>query len=198
MLIIPHQIFPCEPRTDMTNHEFNSELKAPLVPFMPEVYIMAGITDNKKVEILTLAEFITAQTSEAHCRAALTSVGKQNTHFNGDSDRGFVRASTLDSVSQRVVPASPRLFILHLGHYFLLAGYHGKRQMYNSKRKKLYWPNTANDVYATVRDCRSCSQNHTHRNDQLQLELFFRGAHWKTSVWAYWALYQKQNKTTNL
>lgn len=40
----------------------------------------------------------------------------------------------------------------------------GKRHMYESMKKELYWPDIANGVYDTVRDCRFCAQNRTHAN----------------------------------
>lgn len=48
--------------------------------------MMAGITENIKVEIPTLTKFIFVQYSDADCRAAFASVGKLNTCLNVDSD----------------------------------------------------------------------------------------------------------------
>lgn len=57
-------------------------------------------------------------------------------------------------------------------HYFLLTGHPGEGQMNASMGRELYWPYMSDDVYATVRDWRSCAQNCTHGNRQRQLGVF--------------------------
>lgn len=45
-------------------------------------------TDNGKVDVPSLAEFITAQSSNADCRAAFAPTGNASTPFNVEND-GF-------------------------------------------------------------------------------------------------------------
>lgn len=45
--------------------------------------------------------------------------------------------------------------------------------MYKSMMKELYCVHVASDVYDTVRDCRSCTQDRTHGKKQRDLKLFF-------------------------
>lgn len=74
----------------------------------------AGVMDNQKTEIPTLAKFLTAQTSYVDCRAAFVSAGIPDTCFNFDSDGVLVRVSPLFGASQRIVPTSLGLLIPHL------------------------------------------------------------------------------------
>lgn len=85
-LTILQEIFAGAPKTEISDSAFMEERKRPFGSFIPEVGIMAGIADNEKAKIPMLAVFITAQASDAHCRAAFTSVGKPSTHFDDDMD----------------------------------------------------------------------------------------------------------------
>lgn len=49
--------------------------------------------------------------------------------------------------------------------------------MYDSKRKEFYWPRMTSDVYATVQDWRSCSQDCLYGKKQSLLKLFFPDHH---------------------
>lgn len=83
-----------------TEPELIEERKGLFVPFIPVVSIMAGIADNYKEKVPTLAEFISVQSSDADFRSTFPSVEKQNTRFNIDSDRKLVRVSPLNGTSQ--------------------------------------------------------------------------------------------------
>lgn len=84
--------------------------------------MMAGITDNDKSEIKTLAKYISAQSTDTDNHFPFASVGKPNTCFNVGSDDTLIRVSYFDGASQLVVTTSlcPRL--LHLCHCSPSAG----------------------------------------------------------------------------
>lgn len=90
---IPQDVFTCALRTDITDLGFKEELKGPFVLFIPEVCLVAAITDNGKAEITSLAESISAQSTDAARCSAFASVGKSNTCFNVNSDGMLVRVS---------------------------------------------------------------------------------------------------------
>lgn len=92
---------------------------------------MTGITDSKNVEIPTLAEFISAQSTDTYCRSAYASIEKPNSGFNVESDGVLFQVSSLDGASQRVVPASLSPHFFHFCHYSLLADHAGERQVYD-------------------------------------------------------------------
>lgn len=86
------------------------------------------------------AELITAQFTDADFRIAFTSVGKLDTRFSFDSDGVLVLFPCLDAASQRVIPASLRLYFAHLCYYSLLAHHPVERRMYHSMKKQLFFP----------------------------------------------------------
>lgn len=89
--------------------------------------MMKGTADNEKADIPKLAEFISVQSTDAHCRSTFAFVGRPNKILNADSDEMLVRVFSLNSVSPRITPASLRPRFLQLCHYFVLAGHSGKR-----------------------------------------------------------------------
>lgn len=82
VLTVSQEVFACALQTKVTDFVFYEEPRGPFALFTPDVCTMAGITDNKKAEIPTPAVFITAQSSDANCRASFTSVRKPSTRFN--------------------------------------------------------------------------------------------------------------------
>lgn len=92
--------------------EFIEEPKGPFIHFIPEVSMMAGIENNNKTYIPTLAEFTSPQFNDADCSSVFASDGTPNTRFNVERDEVLVRVSILDDVTQWVVSGSlsPRSF----------------------------------------------------------------------------------------
>lgn len=74
VLTIPLEIFACAPRTDISDLEFFAQLKGPFVPFRREVCLMVGVTDIEEAEIPSLAEYISAQSSNTDFLSALAFV----------------------------------------------------------------------------------------------------------------------------
>lgn len=66
-----------------------------------------------------------------------------------------------------------RARMFHPCHYSLLEGHAGERRMYNVIRQSMYWPQIADNVYATVKDCLFCAQNRQTTRWQRKLRLFF-------------------------
>lgn len=118
--IISLEIFGCTQKREVADVELIEEPEDPFVSIIPEVSIMAVMTDRKTGEIPTRAKFITAQFSGTDHPATFTSVGKWKTPFHAYSDGVLDRVSRLDRSSQRVVLASLRSRFFHLCHYFLL------------------------------------------------------------------------------
>lgn len=79
VLTTSQEIFACAPRTDVTNYEFIKKLKGQFIPFIPDVCMTAGITQNKKVEIPTLAEFISEHSTDDDCHSLFAPMGKPST-----------------------------------------------------------------------------------------------------------------------
>lgn len=65
-------------------------------------------------------------------------------------------------------------------------------------REKLYWPQTANDVYATVRDYRSLAKNYTNLKRKHQFRLFFPEDPWEYIYSDVLGLFPKTKKGNQL
>jgi hypothetical protein len=75
-------------------------------------------------------------------------------------ERGIiVLVAPLDRVRQIVVPAAlvPRL--LHLEHYPRTVAHPGVTRMLRTILRTYFWPNMAEDVLETVRQCDACARN---------------------------------------
>lgn len=131
---------------------------------------------QQKAEIPMLAEITTAQCTDKDFRTVSTSAGKLYTRFNVNSGGVLVRVSPLDCTSRRVVPASLGPCFHQLCHYFLLDWHPRERRLYNAMRGKMYWHRSANNIHATVHNCRSYAQNRGHVKRQQELNLFFRNS----------------------
>lgn len=92
------------------------EPKGTFTSAIPVVIMMAGITDNKKAELLMLEEFIAAQSTDADCRTAFASVGKSIVRCIVDSDEVSIKVSLLDFPAQEVIPASSHPDCFHHFH----------------------------------------------------------------------------------
>lgn len=106
VLTISQAFFACALQTGKIFFEFIEGPKGPCVYFIPKICMMASISDNEKADIPTLAEFITAQFTDADCYTASTTVENRNTFFNVNRDGVLVRVFPLDGESQQVVHAS--------------------------------------------------------------------------------------------
>lgn len=69
-----------------------------------------------------------------------------------------MRVFSIDSASQRLLPAVLRLMNLRIWHYSLLAGHQREPRMYDTIRSDFHWALTANNVYTTVRDYRPSAE----------------------------------------
>lgn len=58
----------------LRNHQ---KSEGPLIPFIPEVCIMASVMDNKNEEVSTLAKLISTQSTDADCHFAFGFPGNQ-------------------------------------------------------------------------------------------------------------------------
>lgn len=76
-LPIPQYILACALKTGTTDFQFIEEPEGVFVPFNSEDCVMAGITENDKAEIPTLAESISAQSTNTESCSALESVGNR-------------------------------------------------------------------------------------------------------------------------
>ena len=85
----------------------------------------------------------------------------------------LVRVSPLDDSNQVIVPESLRPRLLANGYYAAVSGHPGGRRMYETMRKKFYWPSMSMDVYTTVLQCDKCARNRVvFRKHANNLKLF--------------------------
>ena len=109
-------------------------------------------------EPISLEELAREQKNDRYCRSVAELVGKPQSQYDVDRRGLLVRQSRIDGALQKLVPVSLRARVLHLAHHPLTAGHPGARRMYDTLRTQFYWPHMANDVFQTVRNCRSCAR----------------------------------------
>lgn len=78
--------------------------------------MMTGISEKRKVETLTLPEFISAKSTDAEYCSAFKSFGRPITCINVNSIDVLVQVSRIDCASHRVVLTSFLPRFLQLGH----------------------------------------------------------------------------------
>ena len=110
---------------------------------------------------LTIPEILESQRTDAFCQTVLSIQAlKLDTLFYEDDDGLLRRQHPRQSdIKQIIMPESLRPRILKLAHYSRLVGHPGQTRMYQHVRRTYYWPHTAADIYATVRNCSTCAKN---------------------------------------
>lgn len=73
--------------------ETRGESKVPIVLFIVDVCMLAGITDSEKAKTQTLSNCLTVQCTDSDCCTAFTSVRNVNTSFSVVSNGVLVRVS---------------------------------------------------------------------------------------------------------
>lgn len=79
-------LFVRAPKTKTPDMMLFEEHKGSIVSFIPDSCAMAGIIGSEAAEILTLAEFISAQSADADDHSAFATAWNPHTRFNRDSD----------------------------------------------------------------------------------------------------------------
>lgn len=85
--------------------------------FFPEVFNLAHKTEESKLDIASLQQFITAQTAQNECRIALVTVGQPKTFLSCNADSVLMRVSAVHRTSKRYVPKMLKPLVLCLCHY---------------------------------------------------------------------------------
>jgi transposase InsO family protein len=118
---------------------------------------MAVETDMELTPI-GIEEIMREQATDDLCRRLRTKTSARSL-FDIDKRGSFVRVAPLDGVRQIVVPAAlvPRL--LHLEHYPRTVSHPGVTRMLRTIRRTYFWPNMAENVLETVRQCDACARN---------------------------------------
>lgn len=63
-----------------------------------------------------------------------------------------------DGAAQKLVPTSLRTYNLYYYSYPRLAGHQGEGRVYDSTKRKYYWPQIAKHVCKTVKHCHGNAQ----------------------------------------
>ena len=94
-------------------------------------------------EPITIEEWVREQATDDYCQTVRSRLDRgelSSTLFLLDHQGILVRVSPLDSSHQVIVPESLRPRLLSSSHYVAVAGHPGGRRMYETMRKKFYWP----------------------------------------------------------
>lgn len=118
-----------------TDLEIIEKIKDPFVPSTLQFCMTGRITNSDKTEVVTLADIISAQFTDADYWSALASVRKPNVRATIDNNRVLVKVCPLPGASQGVVPVSLCPCCHQPCYVFFPWGYPGARGGYGSWEK---------------------------------------------------------------
>jgi Integrase zinc binding domain len=107
------------------------------------------------VTTISSDELRTAQATDITCQQLLT----RTSLYDLNDDGPLVRVSPIDGSQQVVIPKDLVSRIIYMEHYPPSAGHPGAHRMFQTIRRKWFWPRIAEDVYETVRMCDVCARN---------------------------------------
>lgn len=88
--------------------------------------------------------------------------------------------------------------LVHVSHYPISAGGSGKRHIYDSTRRKYYWPHMANDVYAIVRDCFESAQKRHVMYTDAPSSYILKVASWNLLQGISWYHFRRRDRSTSM
>ena len=125
---------------------------------------------------ISLNELLAEQDEDPVCQEFKKQSHESHSLFSIQENGVLVRTSPKDGSVQTVVPESLQPRVLYLGHYPILAGHPKTSRMYDSLRRKYYWPRMMDDVIQTSTDCRPCAEARgTRFKTQKPMKLFPAG-----------------------
>jgi transposase InsO family protein len=119
--------------------------------------VLAVETDMELTPI-GIEELVREQATDDLCRRLRTNFSARSL-FDVDERGLLVRIAPLDGARQIVVPTALVARLLHLEHYPRTVAHPGVTRMLRTIRRTYFWPNMAEDVLETVRQCDACARN---------------------------------------
>ena len=105
-----------------------------------------------------IEELVREQATDDLCRRLRTNFSARSL-FDVDERGLLVRIAPLDGARQIVVLTALVARLLHLEHYPRTVAHPGVTRMLRTIRRTYFWPNMAEDVLETVRQCDACARN---------------------------------------
>ena len=105
-----------------------------------------------------IEEIIREQATDDLCRRLRNTIPSRSL-FDIDERGLLVRVAPLDGARQIVAPTALLARLLHLEHYPRTVAHPGVTRMLRTMRRTYFWPNMAEDVLETVRQCDACARN---------------------------------------
>ena len=134
----------------------------------------ASETEGAGSQPIPTARLVAAQAEDAFCKGQREALDRGvNLPFQVDEKGILCRRAPLDGSVQVVIPAALRQEILRREHEPVHAGHPGSTRMYNTMRRKYYWPSMVADVYAWVAQCSGCARNRVHGQTHTSLMRLF-------------------------
>jgi len=106
-------------------------------------------------EPITTEEWLREQAADSLCQQLQLEVDTNKTDRYELNPQGILVTTT----PQVVVPETLRPRLLLSYHHAAVSGHPGVRRMYDTLRRRAYWPSMIVDVYATVRGCETCARD---------------------------------------
>jgi len=116
--------------------------------------------ENSQALPIPLAELATAQQADNFCQKVQKDLNTtEATRFYVNGDDILCRQGHQQGVQQVVVPQSLKKDILQREHSSPLGAHPGATRMYQTLRRRYYWPSLVADVFGWVAACPTCAKN---------------------------------------
>jgi len=130
--------------------------------------------EETRVNPITTAELIAAQATDDFCVGRREALMKGLPSLFYENAGGILcRKAPLDQSVQWVVPKELTKQILSREHGPAYAGHPGAARMYNTLRRRYYWPTIVSEVYGWVAACTGCARNRLHERTHTSLMRLF-------------------------
>lgn len=138
-----------------------------------EVPCLAIGTETPPPEQISTHELLQEQERDELCQTLRTRLDRgEQWSFEVNPESGILER-VLPTHRAMVIPESLRPRLLDLEHTPVCAGHDGGRRMYQTLRRRYYWPRMAVDCYDMVAACKECSRERIHlQNNSEEVRLF--------------------------
>lgn len=129
---------------------------------------------GRRVQPLALEVLLKEQDQDPYCKRSRELINQGHPTVLFDDEHGVLcRRAPLDGSVQRVIPEKLHEELLRREHESPLAGHPGASRMYQTMRRRYYWPSMVAHVYAWVAKCTGCAKNRLHERRHTPLMRLF-------------------------
>lgn len=136
---------------DVENADIQGDVLDVPLSGLPAVLSIANVP-NPPTEPST-AQFLTEQSKDLFCLLLPSTVVTPSYNYSYSRNELFAFVAPIKRPLLKLVPRFLQARLLHAYRCPPLVGHQAERNMYNTVRRKVYWPRMAIDVYTMVNNC---------------------------------------------